>query len=74
VVAADGTMKTRLNATDVAGQAHVKSGSLANARAIAGYVLDNSARALIVVCLVNHARARDARTAQDALLQWVYRH
>jgi serine-type D-Ala-D-Ala carboxypeptidase/endopeptidase (penicillin-binding protein 4) len=74
VVAADGTMKKRLNDTRVAGQAHVKTGSLANVRAIAGYVLDHRAHPYVVVCLVNHARAEGSRAAQDALLQWVYYH
>jgi D-alanyl-D-alanine carboxypeptidase/D-alanyl-D-alanine-endopeptidase (penicillin-binding protein 4) len=67
-------MKRRLNDTPVAGQAHVKSGSLANVRAMAGYVLDQRSRTYIVVCLINHPRAGDGRAAQDALLRWVYQH
>ena len=74
VVAADGTMKSRLNATPVAGQAHVKTGTLANVRAMAGYVLDERSHPFVVVCLISHARAAEGRAAQDALLQWVYRH
>jgi D-alanyl-D-alanine carboxypeptidase/D-alanyl-D-alanine-endopeptidase (penicillin-binding protein 4) len=72
VVAADGTMKKRLNNQRVAGSAHVKTGLLADARAIAGYVLDRRGRRYVVVMIVNHARARDADAAQDALLEWVY--
>ncbi len=72
LVAVDGTMRKRLNGAEVAGQAHIKSGSLAGARAIAGYVLDAKGRLNVVVFLVNHARAAEAHAAQDALLKWVY--
>lgn len=72
VVAVDGTMKKRLNNQRVAGSAHIKTGLLSDARAIAGYVLDRHGRRHVVVMIVNHARARDADVAQDALLEWVY--
>ena len=72
VVAADGTMKKRLHGQRVAGSAHIKTGLLSDARAIAGYVLDRRGRRHVVVMMVNHARARDADAAQDALLEWVY--
>jgi D-alanyl-D-alanine carboxypeptidase/D-alanyl-D-alanine-endopeptidase (penicillin-binding protein 4) len=72
VVAVDGTMKKRLNNERVAGHAHIKTGLLADARAIAGYVLDRHGRRFVVVMFVNHPRARDADAAQDALLEWVY--
>jgi D-alanyl-D-alanine carboxypeptidase/D-alanyl-D-alanine-endopeptidase (penicillin-binding protein 4) len=72
LVAVDGTMRKRLNGAEIAGQAHIKTGSLAGARAIAGYVLDAKGRTVIVVFLVNHARAAEAIAAQDALLKWVY--
>ena len=72
VVAVDGTMKKRLAGADVAGQAHIKTGSLTGVRAIAGYVLDHRGRRVVVVCLVNHARAAAAHVLHDALLQWVY--
>jgi D-alanyl-D-alanine carboxypeptidase/D-alanyl-D-alanine-endopeptidase (penicillin-binding protein 4) len=72
VTATDGTMRKRLKQNGVAGQAHIKTGSLEGVRAIAGYVLDKSGRRSIVVFLVNHANAAAAQPAQDALLQWVY--
>jgi D-alanyl-D-alanine carboxypeptidase/D-alanyl-D-alanine-endopeptidase (penicillin-binding protein 4) len=73
VVAADGTMRRRLSNADVAGQAHIKTGSLAGVRAIAGYVLDAKGRRVAVAFIVNHANAGGAQAAQDALLRWVYR-
>ncbi len=74
LVAVDGTMKKRLSSAAIAGQAHVKTGSLSGVRAIAGYVLDSRGRTMVVVCIVNHARAPEAQAAQDALLKWAYEH
>jgi D-alanyl-D-alanine carboxypeptidase/D-alanyl-D-alanine-endopeptidase (penicillin-binding protein 4) len=71
VVAADGTMRKRLHGEAVAGNAHVKSGLLSDARAIGGYVLDRSGRRHAVVMIANHANAHQAEPAFDALLQWV---
>ncbi|MCK9380678.1 MAG: D-alanyl-D-alanine carboxypeptidase/D-alanyl-D-alanine-endopeptidase [Sulfuritalea sp.] len=72
VTATDGTMKKRLKQNGVAGQAHIKTGSLEGVRSIAGYVLDKNGRRWIVVFFVNHAHAGAAQAAQDALLEWVY--
>ena len=72
LVAADGTMKKRLAASGIAGRAHIKTGSLTGARAIAGYVLAASGARYVVVSFVNHGNAEAAREAQDALLQWVF--
>ena len=68
----DGTMKRRLNQQSVAGQAHVKTGTLADVRAVAGYVLASSGAHYIVVFFVNHPNAGGAQAAQDALLQWIF--
>src|SRR3954463_8688531 len=57
VVAADGTMKKRLRGERVAGSAHIKTGLLADARAIAGYVLDRNGRRYVVVMIANHPKA-----------------
>ena len=70
--AVDGTMRKRLTHDGVAGQAHIKTGSLDGVKSIAGYVRDRAGRWQIVVCVVNHAAAAAAGPAQDALLQWVY--
>ena len=69
----DGTMKKRLRTQDIAGHAHIKSGSLQDVRSIAGYVLAESGRRYAVVFLINHINAARGADAQDALLQWVYR-
>jgi D-alanyl-D-alanine carboxypeptidase/D-alanyl-D-alanine-endopeptidase (penicillin-binding protein 4) len=72
LVGYDGTMRKRLKDREVAGQAHVKTGSLNNVRAIAGYVLASSGKYYVVVFLINHPNAAAGQAAQDTLLQWVY--
>jgi D-alanyl-D-alanine carboxypeptidase/D-alanyl-D-alanine-endopeptidase (penicillin-binding protein 4) len=71
VVAADGTMRKRLHGEAVSGNAHIKTGLLSDARAMAGYVLDRGGRRHAVVMMVNHPNAPHADPAFDALLQWV---
>jgi D-alanyl-D-alanine carboxypeptidase/D-alanyl-D-alanine-endopeptidase (penicillin-binding protein 4) len=72
VVALDGTMRKRLLGERVAGNAHIKTGLLADARSMAGYVLDRRGRRHSVVMIVNHPNAPQADAAFDALLGWVY--
>ncbi len=72
LVAVDGTMRRRLNGSAVSGQAQVKTGTLADTRALAGYVLDRNAVRHVVVMLINHPAASGSAAAQDALLSWVY--
>mgnify|MGYP001566737705 FL=1 len=72
LVAHDGTLRRRLRFESIAGQAHIKTGSLSDARTLAGYVLDQHGRRRVVVLFINDARAGGGRPAQDALLQWVY--
>src|SRR5260221_3923835 len=72
VVATDGTMRKRLRGERVAGNAHIKTGLLSDARAIAGYVFDRGGRRHVVVMIVNHPNAPQADAAMDALLEWVY--
>ena len=68
----DGTFRRRLRTDSVNGNAHVKSGTLNDVRALAGYVLANDGRRYSVVMMVNHANAILTQDAQDALVQWVY--
>ncbi|MBM3368254.1 MAG: D-alanyl-D-alanine carboxypeptidase/D-alanyl-D-alanine-endopeptidase [Betaproteobacteria bacterium] len=72
VAATDGTMRRRLKSEGVAGQAHIKTGLLSDARSMAGYVLDRRGRRMVVVMIVNHANAPQSQEALDALLRWVY--
>lgn len=72
ILAVDGTMKKRLNGNAVAGNAHIKTGSLEGVKTIAGYVIDGKGRRNVVVCLINHPNAEAGRPVQDALLEWMY--
>ncbi len=72
LVAYDGTMRRRLRFESIAGQAHIKTGSLSDARTLAGYVLDQRGQRHVVVLFINHANAAAGQPAQDALLQWVH--
>jgi D-alanyl-D-alanine carboxypeptidase/D-alanyl-D-alanine-endopeptidase (penicillin-binding protein 4) len=54
----------------VAGQAFLKTGSLRDVTAIAGYANGHSGARYIVVGLINHPNASAARPALDALLEW----
>ncbi|MGV3629163.1 MAG: D-alanyl-D-alanine carboxypeptidase/D-alanyl-D-alanine endopeptidase [Betaproteobacteria bacterium] len=72
VAAVDGTMRRRLKSAEIAGQAHIKTGSLSGVRSIAGYVLDAQGNRAVVVFMVNHANAFNAQAAQDAMLGWVH--
>ena len=72
LIAVDGTMRRRMKSESIAGQAHIKTGALADVRAISGYVLDRSGRRYAVTMIVNHPNAQQSQAAQDALLNWIY--
>ena len=72
ILAVDGTASRRLKDSPIQGRAHLKTGSLDAVRSVAGYVLDQKGRRWVVVFMSNHANAGATRTAQDALLDWVY--
>ena len=72
IAAVDGTMRNRMHNPSVKGLAHMKTGTLNNVRALAGYMLDQSGRRVVVVIFVNHAMAVRSRGAMDAVLQWAY--
>ncbi len=63
----DGTLRRSRTAT---GQAHLKTGSLADVAAIAGYVHAANGRRLVLVAVINHPNANAARGAFEALLSW----
>ena len=67
----DGTLRNRLKTGPAAGRARLKSGTLKNAVALAGYVPDQDGRWWAVAAMVNHDQAVAARPALDALIDWV---
>ena len=69
ITGVDGTLKNNRSRVSQ-GWAHLKSGSLNEATALAGYVHAPSGRRLVVVAVVNHPNASAARPALDALVDW----
>jgi D-alanyl-D-alanine carboxypeptidase/D-alanyl-D-alanine-endopeptidase (penicillin-binding protein 4) len=72
IVGRDGTTRKRLIDSPSRGYAHIKTGSINDVRAIAGYVLDRHGLRHAVVMMVNHPEAGNSRQAQDALIEWVW--
>ncbi len=71
IVATDGTLKRRFKGSTLTGSAHLKTGTLRDVSALAGYVDTASGRRVSFVMLVNHAKASRSEAAQRALLEWV---
>lgn len=63
----DGTLRRSTMGT---GLAHLKTGSLRDVQALAGYVHLPDGQRRVLVAIVNHANARAARPALEALVQW----
>ena len=70
ILGVDGTLERRKD-NSASGRAHLKSGSLDNVRAVAGYVLDNQSRRWVIVFIANGLKAANTKSAQQALLDWV---
>jgi D-alanyl-D-alanine carboxypeptidase/D-alanyl-D-alanine-endopeptidase (penicillin-binding protein 4) len=71
IVAIDGTLKRRFNGSPLTGNAHLKTGTLRDVSALAGYVFTAQGQRVGFVMLVNHSNARRSEPAQRALLEWV---
>ncbi len=69
IIGVDGTLR-RSKSRISQGWAHLKSGTLSNSTALAGYVHTTSGRRLVVVAIVNHPNAAAARPALEALVDW----
>lgn len=63
----DGTLRSARSAN---GRAHLKTGSLRDVAAVAGYVRTADGRRRIVAAVIHHPQAQAARPALDALVQW----
>lgn len=72
ILSLDGTLTQRLRDTPVSAKAHMKTGSIKDVSAIAGYVLDEKKHRHVVIMLVNDTKASASKSAQDALINWVY--
>lgn len=74
IIGMDGTAKNRLRLRREAGHAHIKTGTIDNVSAIAGYVDAKSNRKLVVVGLLNHPNVHLGAGSQlwNTLIQWAY--
>ncbi|TWG84272.1 D-alanyl-D-alanine carboxypeptidase/D-alanyl-D-alanine-endopeptidase (penicillin-binding protein 4) [Cupriavidus gilardii J11] len=73
VLGIDGTLRNRLAHSPAIGSGHLKTGTLADVRALAGYMDAVNGDRYVVVALINHPNASQAQAAHDALLEWVHR-
>jgi len=73
IVSVDGGMGRRLIDTPASQRSRIKTGTLRDVSAVAGYVKDDAGETYIVVAMVNHERAvkQVARPILDTLLEWV---
>lgn len=69
----DGTMRRRLRHDETRGMAHLKTGTLRDARALAGYVLGSSGKRYIVVAMVNNDGAAATGRFLDSVVAWLAR-
>jgi D-alanyl-D-alanine carboxypeptidase/D-alanyl-D-alanine-endopeptidase (penicillin-binding protein 4) len=72
IAGVDGTMRHRLANQPVVGNARIKTGTLSDVRAIAGYVASQNGETYVVVSFINSPRAEAGRSIHDALLEWIY--
>lgn len=70
----DGTLSRRFRGSELVGKAHLKTGSLDDVAAIAGYLQARSGRRFAVVVLENFADVHrgPGGEVQEALLRWLY--
>ncbi len=72
IVALDGTMRNRLKQSVAGGRARLKTGTLRNVVALAGYVSDANNTPHVVVAMLNHVNTPNGGTrVLDALIDWI---
>ena len=73
IVGVDGSMRNRLKTSSAAETGRIKTGSLRDVVAVAGYMPDTNGEQHAVVAMINHpqAIANGGRVVLDALLDWV---
>jgi serine-type D-Ala-D-Ala carboxypeptidase/endopeptidase (penicillin-binding protein 4) len=74
IAGVDGTvanMRSRNGASAALGNAQLKTGTLRDVAAIAGYATGQSGQRYSLVAIINHPNAGAARPALDSLVEWV---
>jgi D-alanyl-D-alanine carboxypeptidase/D-alanyl-D-alanine-endopeptidase (penicillin-binding protein 4) len=72
--AIDGTLRRRFRSPDMEGRLRMKTGSLQDVSALAGYVTAASGRSYVAVIMLNHPGADSGagEAVQAALVNWVF--
>jgi D-alanyl-D-alanine carboxypeptidase/D-alanyl-D-alanine-endopeptidase (penicillin-binding protein 4) len=72
--ATDGTLKRRFRAPEMQGRLRMKTGTLEEVSALAGYVSAASGKTYIAVIMLNHPKADDGAgdAVQTALVEWLF--
>ncbi len=73
IAGVDGTLIHRMTSGAATGQAYLKTGTLSDTRALAGYVRAKSGRVYAVSMVVTDPAAAKGRPALDSLVEWVAR-
>jgi D-alanyl-D-alanine carboxypeptidase/D-alanyl-D-alanine-endopeptidase (penicillin-binding protein 4) len=73
VAAVDGTLRRRFRTPGIEGRLRMKTGSLQDVSALAGYVTSASGRSYVAVILLNHVGADTGHgtAVQGALVDWL---
>lgn len=66
----DGTLANRFDNSELRGRSHMKTGTLKDSSAIAGYMLTRSGKRLVIALIHNGPEA--GHGLQDAVLQWAF--
>ena len=74
IAGVDGTLAHRMVKGAAKGQAYLKTGTLRDTRALAGYVRARSGKVYAVAAMVNHPQAARATPALDAVIEWVVKN
>jgi len=73
IAGVDGTLIHRMTSGAATGQAYLKTGTLSDTRALAGYVRAKSGRVYAVSIIVTDPEAAKGTPALDSLVEWVAR-
>ena len=71
ILGSDGTTRNRLRDPATKSMAHLKTGALRDVRSVAGYVWGASGKRYVVISMVNHERAHEARVFENTLIAWL---
>jgi serine-type D-Ala-D-Ala carboxypeptidase/endopeptidase (penicillin-binding protein 4) len=72
VAGEDGTLSTRMTQSIAKGKAYLKTGTLTDTRAVAGYVQARSGKTYAVAAIINDPKAGRGVSALDAFIEWIF--